>query len=114
VVYSIQLGVHMGRQPRHFTGQFKFDVVMQLLKGEKTITELCREHQLKDSLVYRWRDELLARGPQIYDSSANSGTSAELVRIAELERTLGRMTLELEMAKKASSLLSSRSKNGGA
>ena len=114
MVYSIQLGVHMGRRPRHFTGQFKFDVVMQLLEGEKSITELCREHQLKDSLVYRWRDELLARGPQVYDSPSDGVAAAEQVRIAELERMLGRLTMELEMAKKASSLLASRSTNGAA
>ncbi len=104
----------MARRPRQFTGQFKFDVVMQLLKGEKTISELCREHQLKDSLVYRWRDELLARGPQVYESATGNGATADQVRIAELERVLGRLTLELEMAKKASSLLNSRSKNGAA
>lgn len=104
----------MARRPRQFTGQFKFDVVMQLLKGEKTITELCREHQLKDSLVYRWRDELLARGPQVYEGAAGNSATADQARIAELERMLGRMTMELEMAKKASSLLNSRSKNGAA
>ncbi len=104
----------MARRPRQFTGQFKFDVVLQLLKGEKTITELCREHQLKDSLIYRWRDELLARGPQVYDSPTGNPAAAEQVRIAELERMLGRLTMELEMAKKASSLLNSRSNNDGA
>jgi transposase len=112
MVYSIQLGVQMSRRPRQFTGQFKFDVVVQLLKGEKTITELCREHQLKDSLVYRWRDELLARGPQVYDNPTGGAGAAEQARIAELERMLGRLTMELEMVKKASSLLPSRSKNG--
>ncbi len=56
----------MSRKYRQFTPEFKFQVVIQLLSGAKSITELCREHQLKDSLVYRWRDKLLARGPQVY------------------------------------------------
>ncbi len=102
----------MARQPRQFNAQFKFDIVMQLVKGEKTITELCREHQLKDSLVYRWRDELLARGPQVYEKPANTGTTADQARIAELERMIGRLTMELDVLKKASSLLRSRSTNG--
>jgi transposase len=92
----------MARQPRQFTAQFKFDVVIQLLRGEKTISELCREHQLKDSLVYRWRDELLARGPQVYEKAAGNGTSADQVRIGELERLVGRLTMELDVLKKAS------------
>jgi putative transposase len=98
----------MARQPRQFSAQFKFDVVMQLVRAEKTITELCREHQLKDSLVYRWRDELLARGPQVYEKAANPGASADQVRIVELERMVGRLAMELEAVKKASSLLHSR------
>jgi transposase-like protein len=103
----------MGRRPRQFSPQFKFDVVMQLLTHEKTITELCREHQLKDSLVYRWRDELLARGPNIYGRDADNPTAADQVRIGELERMVGRLTMELEVVKKASSLLRSRSTENG-
>lgn len=102
----------MSRQPRQFSAEFKFDVVMQLLKGEKTITELCRQHQLKDSLVYRWRDELLARGPQVYEKASGNGVGADQVRIAELERMIGRLTMELDVLKKVSHWRSSRSTNG--
>ena len=102
----------MVRQLRQFSAQFKFEIAMQLLRGQKTITELCREHQLKDGVVYRWRDELLARGPQVYERAAGQGGSAEQARIAELERMVGRLAMELEVLKKASSLLHSRSRNG--
>jgi transposase len=103
----------MSRRPRQFSPQFKFDIVMQLLTHEKTITELCREHQLKDSLVYRWRDELLARGPSIYGRDADNPATTDQVRMAELERMVGRLTMELEVLKKASSLLKSRSTGNG-
>jgi transposase-like protein len=58
-----------------FSPRFKFDVAMQLLRGEKRIGELCREHQLKDSLVYGWRDELLERGLQVYSGVATRSTT---------------------------------------
>ncbi len=103
----------MSTRHRQFTGEFKFQVVMQLLTGEKSVTELCREHQLKDSLVYRWRDELLARGAQVYVHENISGEAAAQARIAELERMIGRMTMELEALKKASRLLGSRARSGG-
>ncbi len=99
----------MGRRPRQFSPQFKFDVVMQLLTHQKTITELCREHQLKDSLVYRWRDEFLARAPLVFDRDGRTPVAAEQARIAELERMVGRLTMELEILKKASILLGSGS-----
>lgn len=101
----------MSRRVRQFSGEFKFDVVMQLLTGSKTITELCREHQLKDSLVYRWRDELLARGAQVYGREWASGDAAAQARITELERMVGRLAMELETVKKASSWLTSRGRS---
>jgi transposase-like protein len=104
----------MGRRHRKFTPEFKFDVVVQLLNGSKSITELCREHELRDSMVYRWRDELLARGPQVYARENVTGEAAAQVRIAELERMIGRLTMELDALKKASSLLGSTGRNGGA
>lgn len=103
----------MSRKYRQFTGEFKFNVVMQLLTGSRSITELCREHQLKDSLVYRWRDELLARGPQVYNQDQPTGDAAAQLRIAELERMVGRLALELETVKKASSWLTSRRGSDG-
>ena len=103
----------MGRRPRQFSPQFKFEIVMQLLTHEKTITELCRAHQLKDSLVYRWRDEFLARAPLVFDRNAETPAAAEQARIAELERMLGRLTMELEILKKASILLKSGSPRDG-
>jgi transposase len=113
MLYCVQMGVVMVKRYRQFSGEFKFGVVMQLLTREKTISELCREHQLKDSLVYRWRDELLARGAQVYQTEHTSGEAAAQARIAELERMIGRLTMELEGLKKASSLLGSRGRNGG-
>ncbi len=103
----------MSKRYRTFAPEFKFQVVLQLLSGAKSITELCREHQLKDSLVYRWRDELLARGPQVYVHEKIPGEEAAQARIAELERMIGKLTMELEVLKKASSLLGSRGRNGG-
>ena len=103
----------MSRKDRQFSGEFKFNIVMQLLTGSRSITELCREHQLKDSLVYRWRDELLARGPQVYNQEQPNSDAAAQARIAELERMVGRLALELEAVKEASNWLTSRRGSDG-
>src|SRR5918911_2386959 len=90
---------------RTFTAEFKAQVVMSVLTGDKTVSEVCRQHQLSDTLFYRWKAELLAALPRIFEP--DPGLAAAEARIAELERLVGRLTLELEAAKKASSLLSS-------
>ncbi len=96
---------------RKFTAEFKSHVVLQLLSGEKSMAELCREHQLTSQMIGNWKQQLLAAAPQVFQKGDDSDEQA---RIAELERMVGRLTMELEIAKKASSLLDGmRGRNGG-
>jgi transposase-like protein len=96
---------------RKFTPEFKSQVVLQLLSGEKNMAELCREHQLTSQMIGNWKQQFLAAAPQAFEKG--SDTSAEQEHIAELERMIGRLTMELEIAKKASRLLHGmRDKNG--
>jgi transposase-like protein len=46
---------------RTFTAEFKAQVVMAVLTGDRTIAEVCRLHQLSDTLFYRWKTERTVR-----------------------------------------------------
>lgn len=83
---------------RRFTAEFKAKVVLELISGEKGLMEVSREYEIKDSVLSRWKQEFLARAPQIFERSRKVDPQEE--RIAELERAAGRMALELELAKK--------------
>lgn len=96
---------------RTFSPEFKLQVVLELLSGAKTNAQICREHQLAASVVSAWRDQFVERAPEIFASPTSQ--SLEQERTAELERLAGRLALELEVAKKASTVLTSRlSRNG--
>jgi transposase-like protein len=96
---------------RKFTPEFKSQVVLQLLSGERSMAALCREHQLTSQMIGTWKQQFLAAATQAFESDATS--NAEQERIAELERMVGKLTMELEIAKKASSLLDGlRGRNG--
>jgi len=88
----------MGNPHRTYTPEFKVRVVLELLSGKRTLGEASREYKVKDSVISRWRQEFLERAPQMFEQSSDKDVQAE--RIAELERTLGRITMQLEMAKK--------------
>lgn len=88
----------MGNPHRTYTAEFKVRVVLELLSGKRTLGEASREYKVKDSVISRWRQEFLERAPQIFEQSGDKDAQAE--RIAELERTLGRLTMRLELAKK--------------
>ena len=86
------------RRYRRFTAQQKLELVMASLRGERSIAELCREHQISESLLWRWRDVALeAAGERLAGGQDRSQASEQRRRIAELERALGKKTHELEI-----------------
>jgi len=88
---------------RTFSSAFKAQVVLEVLSGSKSQAELAREHRLKPDLITRWKRQFLENAASVFERQSPSDASAG--RIAELEQTLGRKTMELEVAKKASSIL---------
>lgn len=98
-------------QRRRFTAEFKAQVVLDVLSGSKSAAEVCREHQLNAQVLSRWKTEFVERAPLVFEQ--DQLLSQEQERIAELERAVGRLTMQLEIAKKASLLLSSQSSRNG-
>ncbi len=88
---------------RQYTAEFKAKLVLQVLSGEKTASELCRAHKLNPNVLNRWRKEFLEQAPSIFERG-EAGSEHEQ-KIAELERLVGQLTGQLEIAKKASSYL---------
>jgi transposase len=98
-------------QQRRFSAKFKTQVVLDLLTGAKTMAQICRDHTIKDQVVRRWKIDFLDQAETIF--GGDTDRVQHLERIAELERLVGRLTLELEIAKKASEHWSSRSSKNG-
>jgi transposase len=91
------------KKKREYTPQFKFQLVLKLLTGEKRAAQICREHQVSETSLSRWRQQFLDNGARAFESE--NGSSIEQERIAELERMVGRLTMELAAAKKVSDWL---------
>jgi transposase len=98
-------------QRRNFTPQFKTQVVLEILTRLKSTAQVCREYDLKEQVVTRWKADFLERAPSLF--APEQDRSQEQARIAELERLVGRLTLELESAKKVSQLLTSPAPRNG-
>ena len=90
---------------RTFTREFKLEIVRQLANGTKRPAQVCREHQLSDSLLARWRHEYAERGEAAFTPRTGAGTDGSATpletRIAELERFCGQLALENAALKKA-------------
>ena len=88
---------------RSFTAEFKAQAVLEAISGVKSSAEICRQHNIKPQLLSQWKSHFLEHASSLFKSSQHC--SDEQARIEELERVLGQKTLEVEILKKASSIL---------
>ena len=88
---------------RKYTSKFKSEVVLEIISGAKTQATIARQHRIKPDLIARWRRQFLENSPSLFERGNNRDGEPE-ARIAELEQALGKKTMELEIAKKASSI----------
>ena len=90
------------RKYRTWSAQQKIEIVLAGLRGDRSVKEVCREHEISDTLYYSWRDKLLEGGREALAGKEERTGERELRRrIRELERALGRKTYELEIAGEA-------------
>ena len=99
------MGKHKSYDP-----ELKAKVVLESLQANKSLAQICREYGIANDLLCHWRKQFTERLPRLF---AEPRRSSEQERIAELERLIGQLTIELNAAKKVSTVLTSRSRNGG-
>jgi transposase len=110
---------------RRFSTEQKLAVVTETMQPGMSISYVARRHGLSPSLVFRWRRLMSDGGREAVRADDDVVAAAELRRLEErvrdLERMLGRKTLEVEIlkealdlarAKKAISLSSSAPRDG--
>lgn len=101
-----------GGRRRRWSAAEKLRIVEETLYDGESISAIARRNGVAPNLLYRWR-KLMLEGGSIAVTGDDSVTSNKTVRemearIRELERQLGRKTLEVEILKEA--LDKSRSK----
>ena len=94
---------------RTFSRAFKLEIVRQVERGERRPAQICREHNLADGVLWRWRREYAERGEAAFAPPTPDSAEGLERRIAELERFCGQLALENAVLKKGLSLAASRS-----
>ena len=72
------------RRRRSFTPQFKAQVVLEVLSGQKSQAEVARQHKLKPELIARGKDIALEGLETLFQTGDQRDQEQD--RIAELER----------------------------
>lgn len=92
------------RKNRSYQPQQKAQAVLHVLHGTKCAAQLCRALNINENLLSRWKPQLLTHAALVFERESEAAEKE--AQIAELQRLVGRLTLELEVAKKAAPLAS--------
>ena len=97
------------RSQRSFSLEIKRQVVEELLSGASSAAQICRRHNINSSLLYHWKKQY-SRGKFNNEPIEEAALKD---RVAQLERLVGKLTLENEFLKKGlQNSLSQSARNG--
>jgi transposase len=79
-----------------YTREFKLKVVQAVEAGELRRAQACREYQIVERVLNRWRHEVRLRGTDVAFTPliTPTATPGYQARIAELERVCGQLAVE--------------------
>lgn len=80
---------------RRYSAARKAELVLDVLTGYRTVGSACRQAGISEALYNEWQAEFLSYSARVF--SKDEEVAAAEARIAELERLVGRLVLELEM-----------------
>ncbi len=87
----------MAGKPKTYSPKFKFQVVLEMLTGERTPAQIARAYGLHPNSLGLWKKAFLERGPELF---AHDTTVVEYERrIAELEQLIGKKEVEIALLK---------------
>ncbi len=91
---------------RQFSAEEKIRIVLEGLRGEESIAELCRREGIASSMYYGWSKEFLEAGKRrLAGDTARAATSDEVKTLRaearQLKEALAEATLENRLLKKS-------------
>jgi integrase len=91
---------------RHFSAEDKIRIVLEGLRGEDSIAELCRKEGIAQSLYYTWSKEFLEAGKRrLAGDTARAATTGEVQDLRRetraLKEAVADLTLENRLLKKS-------------
>lgn len=94
----------MSRSRRNFSAEFKTNLVLQLLKGEKELNVLAVENNIQPNLLRNWKKEFLTNASLAFDNKREDNLREKLAEErkekAEYAKKVGQLTMQVDWLKK--------------
>lgn len=82
---------------RRYTAKFKFQVVMEVIRGQKQIGQIARAYDVHPISLGLWKKQFIEHGPEVFGSGDTVRKYEQ--RIRDLERLLGQKEVEIALYK---------------
>ena len=91
---------------KQYSADVKILIVVNGLRGEETIAELCRREGIAQSIYYKWSKEFMEAGKRrLAGDTARAASTGEVTALRrearELKEVVAEQTLELRLLKKS-------------
>ena len=90
----------MGKQRHQYSGEFKAKVVLEVLKGQRTVNEIASRFAVHPVQVFQWKKQAVEELPRVFADRRGQAERAAGQEKAELLEQIGRLKMELEWLKK--------------
>lgn len=92
---------------KHYSADFKVRVVMEVLKEERTLSQIASEYGIHPNQISNWKATLLSGLPSLFEKDSSKITvckSEYEKQINELYTEIGKLTTQLAWIKKKSGI----------
>lgn len=87
-----------------YSPSVKLKIAIEAIKNDKTVSQICQEYSVVNSQVYKWKKKLLDDGSSLFENAAVTRTQAQSQELEKLYSQIGKLTVELNFAKKCAGL----------
>lgn len=88
----------MGLIRRRHSSKTKLEAAIAMVSGKAPVAELCQKYGVHQSVLQRWKRELLDKGGDIFSTRKKP---TEEHTPDDFQRKIGQLTMELDFLKKA-------------
>ena len=92
---------------KQYTPNFKAQVVLELLKEEKTIAQIASEYEVHPTQLKNWKAEAIKNLPNLFSDerkASRTARAAQEKKVNELYNEIGRLTTQVNWLKKKSGI----------
>ena len=94
----------MKKTRRKHSGEFKTKVVLEMLKGIETLSEISSKYGVHPTQVTKWRRTFVERAPELFSDNCRRKEKDQEEVEAELYKKIGQLQVEVDFLKKKSGI----------